>query len=1260
MAGTDGGLSPYVPRLVAEWDLDAPDAKWRELDATCCFVDISGFTALSERLARRGRIGAEELTEVLNHVFSRMLGIAYDKGGALLKFGGDALLLSFTDSDHAILAAQAAVAMRSALREARTLPTSVGRVNLKMSVGLHSGMFHVFRVGDVHRELLITGPAASTTTRMEQIAEAGEIVISEATAARLPANAVGNEKGDGRLLRWRRVEGGGPGPTLMRELKTEATETAIPIALRGRLSQRGGEAEHRKASVAFLKFQGVDDLLAAKGPDETADALDIFVRAVQSAAKDEAVTFLASDIDANGGKIILTTGVPIAQDDDEGRVLRAARVIIDQALPLSVRIGVNSGHVFAGAIGTEFRRTFTIMGDTVNLAARLMAAASPGDVLATALVLENARTQFKVDALEPFMVKGKSEPVQAYQVGPPVGPKQDTSGTLPFRGRDKELGLLLAAFRRAEEGRGSVAVVEAERGAGKTRLVNEFLASAAPETILLFQGEPYGTAIAYFSLRTPLRRLLNVQATDRREAGRELEMSIRSLKSELLPFVPFIAPIVDADVDPTPQSEAVAEKFIRDRVADVLAETLDVACSTPLVLVAEDAHWFDDASSEICSRLADATRFKQWMLLASRRFGQEGFDPPQAEPRVSLSPLAEEAARELVEAATDAAPLRPQERDGIISRAGGSPLFLDELLRIARSAGTGSLPDSLDAVAMREIDLLPPTPRRVLLYASVLGRSFDPDLLTQLLRDELVYTDTDPLELLSTQLLVEGDGRMCFRHAVLQEAAYQSLPFRTRLGLHRQVGETIERSDWEMLTAAPWLSFHFLAAHEWERAWRYARTAAQAATAANAPGEAATHLERAITAAHHFGRLDEEELANVLTDLGSTLEVLGEYERADHAYRRAGLMSKRNALRRAAVAERRAYIRSEYQGRPSAAIRQLRAGRSELEMIEMRDAEFDRMLAKLLAREADVRMRQGRLSQAIARAGAAVEEAERVGDKRSLALALYVLDISLLQSGRLTEATHMGRVLELFEELDDQLGVANTLNNLGGVAFFVSDWSGAADYMTRAAGASVLAGDLAGAAIAQMNIGEIRVNQGRLDEAVALLVPARRNLESFGFRVMAGLATMQLGRARAFLGDLDIGVEMERLAVTTFDEIGSVVECLEARARLAEVLVFARQFEEAQIVLTQARDLENAAEVTPLSSLLDRVALTLAERSDDSATFRAQLDRFVDRARKLGATYDLVVMLALAGRLGAGEGDEEAVRLSKDLGVVKLAMLAET
>ena len=110
-------FTPFVPRVVLDWLLDSPDVHRRELQGTLAFVDISGFTAMSERLAQKGKLGAEEVTEVMNFVFARLLGVAYAYGGGLLKFGGDALLLFFSDGDHATHACDAAFGMRKALRE---------------------------------------------------------------------------------------------------------------------------------------------------------------------------------------------------------------------------------------------------------------------------------------------------------------------------------------------------------------------------------------------------------------------------------------------------------------------------------------------------------------------------------------------------------------------------------------------------------------------------------------------------------------------------------------------------------------------------------------------------------------------------------------------------------------------------------------------------------------------------------------------------------------------------------------------------------------------------------------------------------------------------------------------------------------------------------------------------------------------------------------------------------------------------------------
>ena len=201
-------LARYVAEHLSEWQLHT-SYQWRALDGTLVYVDISGFTVLSEKLARRGHIGAEELTGVLDFVFTDMLDVAYKRGSTLLKFGGDALLLLFVGPDHPVQACSAAVEMQAALRGASDYRTSAGRVRLKMSVGVHSGTVHLFRVGERHNELIITGPAASMTTEMEETAVAGEVLISSSTRSALPSGSATHRRGRGWLLRWRkpRIDG---------------------------------------------------------------------------------------------------------------------------------------------------------------------------------------------------------------------------------------------------------------------------------------------------------------------------------------------------------------------------------------------------------------------------------------------------------------------------------------------------------------------------------------------------------------------------------------------------------------------------------------------------------------------------------------------------------------------------------------------------------------------------------------------------------------------------------------------------------------------------------------------------------------------------------------------------------------------------------------------------------------------------------------------------------------------------------------------
>ncbi|HEU0315880.1 MAG TPA: adenylate/guanylate cyclase domain-containing protein, partial [Solirubrobacteraceae bacterium] len=362
-----------------------------------------------------------------------------------------------------------------------------------------SGDFHLFLVGDSHRELLVAGPGATLVVQMEKAADAGEIVVSAGTAARLPAACTGPAKGPGRVLAGAPA-GRDAKPWELRPIPDLGlVADCLSTEVRAHVLSGPQPAEHRNVTTAFLRFEGTDGLIRREGPAAAAKALGTLVSAVQEAVDDQHVCFLESDVDADGGKLMLTAGAPRILGDDEERMLLALRRILDADLPLDVRIGVNCGSVFSGDVGPPFRRSYSVMGDAVNLAARLMAKAPPGEIYATAGVLDRSATRFALARLEPFAVKGKARPVQAGSVGPPLGrrAREGVAVRFPLVGRERELGVLEDALAAARSGRGWLVDVAGEPGIGKTRLMEELRRRAPGLRRLHATCEPYTASTPY-------------------------------------------------------------------------------------------------------------------------------------------------------------------------------------------------------------------------------------------------------------------------------------------------------------------------------------------------------------------------------------------------------------------------------------------------------------------------------------------------------------------------------------------------------------------------------------------------------------------------------------------------------------------------------------------------------------------------------------------------------------------------------------------
>jgi class 3 adenylate cyclase/tetratricopeptide (TPR) repeat protein len=1178
-------LRRHVPPLTLTWDAEAPGARWRVVDGTLVFADVSGFTALTEKLTQRGRIGAEEIVETLNRVFGPMLRISAARGGELLKFGGDALLFLFRGPDHAEQACDAAVEMRRALRQAAAEPTSVGRLSLSMSVGVHSGDIHLFLVGSPTRELLILGPGATATAEAEKVANAGQVVVSPPTVSRLSRGAVRPREDGQMVLRRRAPHATAPGVDPVPAAAPALLRTLFPHALGDYLGPAIPDPEHRLACIAFIRFSGTDALLAGPGPDALAEALQATVSGVEAGLAPEGVTMLATDIDSDGGKFFLGTGIPAASDDNEGRMLRALRNIADAGTPLPLQLGVNRGHVFAAEVGTTERSAYTGMGDTTNTAARIMSKAPAGAIYAHPAVLEHSRTRFAMTPAGPFPMKGKAAPLLVHEVGEELGTRDEAPArvSLPFLGRDAELTQVRTALTAALSGVGGVMTIVGPAGLGKTRLVREALEGLDVDDLMVVRSEPYRAASRYRVLRDAIRHLLGIERDSPEAMGKAMLDSVRQLAPELLPMAPLLADVVQVDVPTTPEVEQLDPQYRPDRLADAVVALLERALSGSLVLVAEEAHWADAASAGLLERIASAAPGRPWAVLALRRPDPGGFTPATGA-RVELAPLPPEVVERLVIAATDSMPLRPHEIRAIVDRAEGNPLFVEEVSRIAvGSASLESLPESVGAALSTQIDALPPHSRRILRYCAVLGRSFRLEVLSKVLDADGLDLRPGDLAGLAEFLEPDGAGRMRFRNSLVRDAAYEGLAYRLRASMHRTAGETLERISGDLDADAAVLALHYWRAGDAERTWEYARRAGEDARRAYANVDAAELYERALEVSRRIPEVTDADRAGLWAVLGDLRESAGVLDGAEEAFRRAVALTH-DPLPRAHLLSRRAEV-LDRSGSPVQALRLIGRARHLLEASA--DEGSARALVRLQALVASIRLGQARFGPALATASSAADEARALGDRLTLASALIFADYADVLLGTSGVGERTREALEIAIESGDGVTELKARANLGGYAFYAGRWEEAVQWYRSSRDVAVKVGRVIQAAEIDLALGEILVHQGHLDEAEGVLRDAVRVLRASGDDVGGAEGEIQLARVQLARGEVAASDQVATRVWVELSILGSRVSAAAANLVRAEAALARDDPERALTLLPDPQ----ASHTDEMESLLPRLQL---------------------------------------------------------------------
>jgi class 3 adenylate cyclase/tetratricopeptide (TPR) repeat protein len=570
--------------------------------------------------------------------------------------------------------------------------------------------------------------------------------------------------------------------------------------------------ERRQVTVLFADLSGYTAVAERMDPEAVKGLVE---RALHRLGQE--VERFGGTVDKYiGDNVMALFGAPVAHEDDAQRAVRAALGMqeamgdvnagVPDGIDFDLRVGINTGEVLAGAVGEDY----TVTGDTVNVASRLQSAARPGSVTVGERTMRATSEAVRYDQLEPLTLKGKSEPVPAWEavglIAEHATPRASPARTAPLVGRDYEIGALASLHERVtREGRPHMVTLIGEAGVGKSRLLREFEERIAPATVLTGRCLPYGAGVVYWALGEVIRADCGIVDSDSsEEAWRKLSTTLgealgdtdadrraaligRSLGLE-----------VPAELAPLDSEDP---ERVRDNFFSALRSSMEGrARQRPLVVALEDIHWADEGMLDAVEHLAQWVRAPLMLLCLARdelleRRPAWGGGRRNAT-QLFLEPLTPDDTRELIAA------LLPGAEDDVVprvvDRSGGNPLFAEEMVRRIAEEGTAELPDTVQAVLAARLDALEPFERRIVQQASVVGRTFLTSSLTSLAQEEGRDLERALIGLQEKDILAPAEGgpageeELAFKHVLIQDVAYDMLPKAVRSRKHFEVGRFLE------------------------------------------------------------------------------------------------------------------------------------------------------------------------------------------------------------------------------------------------------------------------------------------------------------------------------------------------------------------------------------------------------------------------------------------------------------------------------------
>lgn len=1322
-------LTAYVPRLVVGRLLASlhahPVGIKERMDAAVLFADISGFTAMSESLARLGKEGAEELTRVLNEYFTTMIDVVYGYGGDVIKFGGDAITCMFVTERgrdlHSVISC--ALRMQEKMTGFQAVETKGEVFKLQMKIGISAGQVLSLIAGDpqMGQEYILAGRPLDRMAEAEHYARAGEVVVDKSCLRELNGAVVGEER-DGFV-----VIGQLPCPPVEKSEKPEDYWSAIDDEMAGRLldrlvpflpptvyerileGQRQFVAEQRRVVSLFVNFFGLD----YDSDPEAAQKLQRYYLTMQAIVHRYGGRLNRVITGDKGSLLHIIFGAPVGHEDDEERAISCALAMQGEIGEASVlpfikeqRIGIASGYVFAGAVGAEQRMEYTVMGDVVNLSARLMQAAAPGEIITDQRTAHKVGQRFVCERLPPIRVKGKQEPVPVYR---PAGPQGGMKGlwsremragrrASPIVGRAREIALGEAVISRAAAGYGQLLVVTGEAGVGKSRLLAELIATAHARVpgVYALGGDclSYGSQLPYLPWVDFFNSYFGFEAgrgEGNAEKIRRLERGMVEADPALADWTPLLGQLLGLPVPDNELTVALDAQLRKQRLFDItLTLVQHQALRSPLfIMVFEDVHWIDAISLELLNYIARNIAHHRILLIALHRptielmewmrysyYNRIELDELPAEDAIRLIQL-KLGMTEVPEALKERV-LRGEERVNAFFVEEVLNSLLDRGYLVPRASGTGyelvgelakaEIPDSIQALVMSRIDRLDEGSKLTIKVASVIGQIFkfwalrgiypveitEERLLEHL--ERLGALDVLPLDQSASEL------EYIFKHIITQEVAYDSLLFAHRRELHHRVGEYLERTYAGNLEEYyGLLAYHYSRSGDPRKSWEYLVKAGDQARDRYANEAAIAYYSQALA----LEGAPDDEVASVQEALGNVYRHVGQYEQALKWYEAASSHPLPPA--RTATLRRRTAKAWELQGRYDEAMRYLELARAALEGVDAAPE-----LARIYSDMGWVAMRRGECERAIEWCYEGLKIAESLPDdaegQRLKARLEHTLGTVYLQKGEYAQASsHLLSCIKIQEESGDLYRLSQSYNNLAAVYWGQSDYDQAAHYLLESLQVSQRIGHTYGTAMCYSNLGVIYYTLGDYPRAVEHYNQSLALRQQIGD--LLGIADVynNLGEVHYALGEYASALDYLNKAVRLFTEIGNKTALFDAYKLLAGTRLALGDWDGAA---AQAdRSLELALEIGNreyegvahrVVGLVHRAAGRMEGCREHLRASVAILEGTANRLELGNSYYELGLALAASGDPEGRQALQQASEIFRELGLEKELEIAQT